>query len=75
MIGPNSIITDSTIGDDCTVFASVVERAGWKTGLLSAPSHTCALAPSGLGCKLGNYAEIKNSSMGEGCNAPLQLHR
>ncbi|MGI5835137.1 MAG: bifunctional UDP-N-acetylglucosamine diphosphorylase/glucosamine-1-phosphate N-acetyltransferase GlmU [Chloroflexota bacterium] len=70
-IGPNSIITDSTIGDDCTVFASVVEESRVEDRVVIGPfSHLRPGSRVASDVKLGNYAEIKNSSIGEG----VQMH-
>ncbi len=70
-IGPNSVVVDSTIGDDCTVFASVIEEAEVGDRVSIGPfSHLRPGALIASDARLGNYAEVKNSSVGEG----VQMH-
>ena len=70
-IGPNSVIVDSAIGNDCTVFASVLEGAEVADRVSVGPfSHLRPGARIASGARLGNYAEVKNSSIGEG----VQMH-
>ncbi|MHB0868399.1 MAG: bifunctional UDP-N-acetylglucosamine diphosphorylase/glucosamine-1-phosphate N-acetyltransferase GlmU [Chloroflexota bacterium] len=70
-IGPNSVVVDSTIGDDCTLFASVVEEAQVADRVSIGPfSHLRPGALIASDVRLGNYAEVKNSSIGEG----VQMH-
>lgn len=70
-IGPNSIIEDSTVGDECTVLASVLERCRVAGGVSIGPfSHLRPGAEIAAGAKIGNYAEVKNSTVGEG----VQMH-
>ncbi len=70
-VGPNSIIEDSVIGDECTVLASVLEQCRVSNGVSIGPfSHLRAGADIAGGAKIGNYAEVKNSTVGEG----VQMH-
>lgn len=70
-IGPNSIIVDSSVGDDCRVLASVVEgsQVGDRVGI-GPFSHLRPGAKIASDAMLGNYAEVKNSLIGEG----VQMH-
>lgn len=66
-IGPNSVVRDSTIGDSCVVEASVVEQAILETGVDVGPfSHLRPGARLMEGVHVGNFAEIKNSTLGPG---------
>ena len=70
-IGPNSVIVDSTIGSDCTVFASVLEESEVADRVSVGPfSHLRPGARIASDVRLGNYAEVKNSTIGEG----VQMH-
>jgi bifunctional UDP-N-acetylglucosamine pyrophosphorylase/glucosamine-1-phosphate N-acetyltransferase len=64
-IGPNSQIRDSVIGDGCRVWASVVEEAIVEDGVSIGPfSHLRPGARIGKNTRLGNFAEVKNSTLG-----------
>lgn len=67
VIGPNSIIEDSTIGDRCRVTASVIEGSEMEHDSDIGPfSH---LRPGSLVCTgahIGNFAEMKKSTLGPG---------
>lgn len=67
VIGPDSTIIDSAIGQDCRVWASVVERSTVEAGASIGPySHLRAGSHVGLGAEIGNFAEVKNSRLGAG---------
>ncbi|HOV48599.1 MAG TPA: bifunctional UDP-N-acetylglucosamine diphosphorylase/glucosamine-1-phosphate N-acetyltransferase GlmU [Anaerolineae bacterium] len=66
-IGPNSILEDCTIGDRCCVTASVLEEAVMEEesnigpfGHLRKGSRLCR------GAHMGNFGEMKNSTLGPG---------
>jgi bifunctional UDP-N-acetylglucosamine pyrophosphorylase / glucosamine-1-phosphate N-acetyltransferase len=66
-IGPQSVIRDSQIGDGCRVYASWVEEAVMERGARVGPmSHLRPGARLKPGAFLGNFAEVKNSVIGEG---------
>lgn len=66
-IGPQSVIRDSQIGDECRVYASWVEEAVMERGSRVGPmSHLRPGARLKPGAFLGNFAEVKNSVIGEG---------
>lgn len=66
-IGPNAIIRDSVIGDACVIGPSVIEESTLEDHVDMGPF--CHLRPKSYLSKhvhLGNYAEVKNSRLGEG---------
>lgn len=66
-IGPNTIIRDSSIGDECGVLASVVERALMERGSRIGPfGHLRQGAHLGEGVRMGNFGEVKNARIGAG---------
>jgi bifunctional UDP-N-acetylglucosamine pyrophosphorylase/glucosamine-1-phosphate N-acetyltransferase len=67
VIGPNTIIKDSKVGDDCTLLASVLEGALLEGHVEMGPychlrkgAHLCR------GVHMGNFGEVKNSTLGSG---------
>ncbi len=66
-IGPNTVIVDSQIGDECEVFASVLEGAVLEEGADVGPfSHLRPGAHLESGVHVGNFVEIKAARLGEG---------
>lgn len=66
-LGPNTIVRDSTIGDRCIIRASVVEQAVLEANVDVGPfSHLRPGARLMEGVHVGNFAEIKNSTLGPG---------
>ena len=64
-IGPGATVDESTIGDGCRVWLSVVERSTVEDGVSIGPySHLRPGSHVGAGSEIGNYAEIKNSRVG-----------
>jgi bifunctional UDP-N-acetylglucosamine pyrophosphorylase/glucosamine-1-phosphate N-acetyltransferase len=67
IIGPNTIIRESTIGDRCKVECSVVENAALEDEASIGPfGHLRSGACLGRGAHMGNFGEMKNSSLGAG---------
>ncbi len=65
-IGAGSQIYDSTIGEGCAVWASIVERSTVEDAATVGPmSHLRPGAHVGRRSEIGNFAEIKNSRLGE----------
>jgi bifunctional UDP-N-acetylglucosamine pyrophosphorylase/glucosamine-1-phosphate N-acetyltransferase len=65
-IGAGSQIVDSRIGRDCLVWASFVEGSVVEDEVRIGPlSHIRAGSHVGARSQIGNFAEIKNSSLGE----------
>lgn len=66
-IGPNAILRDSAIGDGCTIGPSMIESSTLEDHVQLGPF--CHLRPNSYlsrHVRLGNYAEVKNSRLGEG---------
>jgi bifunctional UDP-N-acetylglucosamine pyrophosphorylase/glucosamine-1-phosphate N-acetyltransferase len=67
VIGPNTIIKDSIVGDACTLLASVLEGALLEDHVEMGPY--CHLRKGAHLCKgvhMGNFGEVKNSTLGPG---------
>ncbi len=66
-IGPDTIIQDSALGDNCTIIASILEEATLEDDVDVGPySHMRSGAYLCAGVHVGNYAEVKNSRLGPG---------
>ena len=67
LIGAGSQVVDSTIGEGCSVWASVVESSTIEDGASVGPmSHLRPGSVVGRGAEVGNFAELKNATLGEG---------
>ena len=67
VIGPNTLIADSTIGKQCEILASVVEGAVLEDHVDMGPfSHMRKGAHLSAGVHIGNFAEVKDSTLGPG---------
>ncbi len=67
VIGPNTIITDSLVGDHCTLLHSVVECARLEEHVDIGPyCHLRKGAHLSKGVHMGNFGEVKNSTLGPG---------
>ena len=65
-IGPSTIIENSTIGNGCQIHSSFIERSVVGNGVRIGPnSHLRPDSVLGDGVKIGNFVEIKNSTLGE----------
>ena len=67
VIGPDTIIRDSKVGDNCTLLASVLEEALLEDHVEMGPY--CHLRKGAHLCKgvhMGNFGEVKNSTLGPG---------
>ena len=66
VIGPNSFLRNSIVGSDCVIFASVIEDSTIDDRVTVGPfSHVRSGARLASDVHLGNYAEVKNSRLGE----------
>ena len=66
-IGAGAQIIDSVIGCDCHIWASVVESSEVGDDVRIGPmSHVRPGSVIERGARLGNFAEVKNSRLGEG---------
>lgn len=64
---PNNILTDSTIGANCRVTASVMEGAKVGDGCSVGPyAYLRPGAVAGEKCRIGDFVELKNASLGDG---------
>ena len=64
-IGPNSIVVDSQIGDQCKIVSSVVEEAVLESDVHVGPfSHLRPGTYLESEVHIGNFGEIKNSRIG-----------
>ncbi|MBE5757182.1 MAG: hypothetical protein E7342_05200 [Clostridiales bacterium] len=62
IIKPNNIITDSIIGEECTVLSSVIEKS--TVGKKVSIGPNAHLRPNSIvedNCRIGNFVEIKNA--------------
>jgi bifunctional UDP-N-acetylglucosamine pyrophosphorylase/glucosamine-1-phosphate N-acetyltransferase len=67
LIGPNTILRDSTVGDRCRVECSVVENATLEEHVSIGPfGHLRSGAYLERGVHMGNFGEVKNSRLGAG---------
>ena len=65
-LGPNSTVVNSVIGDDCRVVASVLEGAHLDSSVHVGPfSHLRPATFLERNVHIGNYAEVKNSRIGQ----------
>ncbi len=70
VIGQNTRIVDSSIGDGTTIQSSVILQS--KVGNETTVGPFAYLRPNstiGDKCKVGDFVEVKNSSMGDGAKA------
>jgi bifunctional UDP-N-acetylglucosamine pyrophosphorylase/glucosamine-1-phosphate N-acetyltransferase len=68
-IGPGSLIENSQIGANSTVTFSVVSDSTVGNGTRVGPyAHLRGEAAVGANCRIGNFVEIKKSTLGEGTN-------
>jgi bifunctional UDP-N-acetylglucosamine pyrophosphorylase/glucosamine-1-phosphate N-acetyltransferase len=66
-IGPSSLIEDSQIGDNCEVMMSVLEGAVMEEGANIGPfGHLRKGSRMCRGAHMGNFGEMKNSTLGPG---------
>ena len=66
-IGPNSVIKNSNLGDDCRVTASVLESSTLESNVNMGPfSHLRPGSYLESGVHIGNFVEVKNSRLGAG---------
>lgn len=67
---PNNFIISCQIEKDCTLHASVIEESTIKRGAKIGPfAHIRPQSEIGENCKVGNFVEVKKSSLGRGTKA------
>ncbi len=69
-IGPGSLIEDSVIGENVTVLYSVVANSRVKAHTRIGPyAHLRGEVQVGENCRIGNFVELKQSTLGDRTNA------
>jgi bifunctional UDP-N-acetylglucosamine pyrophosphorylase/glucosamine-1-phosphate N-acetyltransferase len=69
-IGPNTILVNSQVGDDCRVMASFLEEATLEAGVDVGPfSHLRSGAYLERDVHIGNFVEVKAARLGRGAKA------
>jgi bifunctional UDP-N-acetylglucosamine pyrophosphorylase/glucosamine-1-phosphate N-acetyltransferase len=64
-IGPDTIITDCVVGDNCRIQMAVMEGAVLEDGVVMGPfARLRKGARLGKGVHMGNFGEVKNSTLG-----------
>jgi bifunctional UDP-N-acetylglucosamine pyrophosphorylase/glucosamine-1-phosphate N-acetyltransferase len=67
VLGPNTIVRDSTVGDGCRVFASVVAGATIEAEVAVGPfAHVRPGTHCGRGSTVGTGSELNRSTLGPG---------
>ena len=68
-IGPGSLIEDSQVGENVTVLYSVVTGSTIQSGSQIGPyAHLREQVQIGAACRIGNFVELKNTSLGNQTN-------
>ena len=66
-LGPNAVIADSVIGEECRIVASMLEGATLEAGVDVGPySHLRPGSHVERDVRVGNYVEVKESRLGRG---------
>lgn len=67
IVGPNSVIRDSRVGNECKILAAHVEHAHIEDHVDIGPfAHLRKDAHLGEGVHMGNFGEVKASTLGPG---------
>jgi bifunctional UDP-N-acetylglucosamine pyrophosphorylase/glucosamine-1-phosphate N-acetyltransferase len=67
VIGPNTVIRDSSVGEECTILASHLDGATLGDRVVIGPfGHLRKGAELADEVHLGNFGEVKNSRLGQG---------
>jgi len=70
VIYPNTTIEDSVIGENCEIKSSYIEESVVKNNVQIGPfAHLRPHSVVGDDCKVGNFVEIKNATLGKGTKA------
>lgn len=68
-IGPGSLIEDSQLGENVTVLYSVISNSTVAAGVRIGPyAHLRSQVQVGAACRIGNFVELKNTSLGHHTN-------
>ncbi|MEB3184903.1 MAG: bifunctional UDP-N-acetylglucosamine diphosphorylase/glucosamine-1-phosphate N-acetyltransferase GlmU [Cyanobacteriota bacterium] len=67
-IGPGCLLENASLGSNVEVVQSVVREAAVAADCAIGPfAHLRPQAELAEGCRIGNFVEVKNSSLGPGC--------
>ncbi len=70
VLGPNTHIIDTTVGENCHIVASMVESSVIERGVSIGPySHIRPGTHLGEGVHLGNFVEVKGSTLDRGVHS------
>jgi len=70
VLGPGSLIENSTIGENVSVRYSVISDSEVQASSRIGPyAHLRGHAHIGTGCRVGNFVEVKKSTLGDRTNA------
>ncbi len=68
-IGPGSLVENSTLAENVSVLFSVVSDSAIAANTRVGPyAHLRGAANIGAGCRVGNFVEVKKSTIGDGTN-------
>ena len=68
-IGPGSLIENSELGENVTVLYSVITDSVIQSQTRIGPyAHLRGHAEVGVGCRIGNFVELKNTQLGDRTN-------
>ncbi|MBO1072185.1 MAG: bifunctional UDP-N-acetylglucosamine diphosphorylase/glucosamine-1-phosphate N-acetyltransferase GlmU [Dolichospermum sp. DEX189] len=68
-IGPGSLIENSELGENVTVLYSVITDSVIQSQTRIGPyAHLRGHAEVGIGCRIGNFVELKNAQLGDRTN-------
>jgi len=68
-IGPGSLIENSQIGENVTVLYSVISDSAIAAETRIGPyAHLRGHVETGVGCRIGNFVELKNTHLGDRSN-------
>ena len=74
-IGPNTMIRDCVLGDGCVANASHLNEAQFGSDVNIGPfAYVRPGSVVGDGCKVGDFVELKNSTLGEGTKLPHLIY-
>ena len=66
-VGPNAVIENSVVGEECRIVASMLEGATLEAGVTVGPySHLRPGSHVEQDVRVGNYVEVKESRLGRG---------
>ena len=68
LLEPGNILKNCNVGDGCKVLKSVISDSYVGSGTTVGPfAHIKVNSNIGSRCRIGNFVEIKNSALGDGC--------